>query len=528
MIRRLSDTPIWIRLTGAIWLMLVVTWTGMILWETRTNRETTLEQAKDFAITLNEMTMAGLTGMMITGTVSQRDVFLDQIKELSAVHELRVLRGEAVSKLFGPGAPGAMEMDAEERAAMQTGKPLMRVEMHPRYGEHLRVVMPSLAAHNYLGKDCISCHQVEPGTPLGAVSMRVSLDKVNQAVDNFRNKSLLAALVLSLPLLGFVYLFIRRFVVSPLTEMTHSLAEIARGKGDLTRRLEVRGDDEIGRTAKVVNEMMATIAGLVRQVDGSARAVTQSARSLSDTAERVAASSHRQNDQSLSAAGAVEQMTANIAHIAQSTEAVRERSNQSLQRSREGQESLGRLIAEVGQIEGAVGNMAELVSAFVQSTVSITRMTQEVREIAEQTNLLALNAAIEAARAGEQGRGFAVVAGEVGALARRSATAAQEIKKLIHDSVEKVTTGAAVVESAGGTMTDIVTHAQRMNGLLSDIATAAREQSAGVAQVGQAVQELDRVTQENAALVEETAAASMALKRQAEALAAAVESFRLS
>ncbi|HRP67613.1 MAG TPA: methyl-accepting chemotaxis protein, partial [Thauera sp.] len=101
--RRLADTPIWLRLTIAIWLMLVVAWGGMIAWETRVNRDMAIEQAKDFAISFNEMTMAGLTGMMITGTVGQRDVFLDQIKELQAVRDLKVIRGEAVSRVFGDG-----------------------------------------------------------------------------------------------------------------------------------------------------------------------------------------------------------------------------------------------------------------------------------------------------------------------------------------------------------------------------------------------------------------------------------------
>ena len=257
--RRLADTPIWLRLTAAIWLMLVIAWGSMIAWETRVTRDMAIEQAKDFAATVNEMTMAGLTGMMITGTVAQRDVFLDQIKELSVVRDLKVIRGEEVSKVFGPGPDGEFKADAVERQALADGKALMTVEHNAEYGEHLRVVMPALASRSWLGKDCIACHQVAEGVPLGVVSMRVSLDKAEAAVTEFRNNSIFFALLVSLPVLGFVFFFIRRFVTLPLSHLAANLAEIAHGGGDLRRRLDRGGDDEIGRTAGSFNNMMGVI-----------------------------------------------------------------------------------------------------------------------------------------------------------------------------------------------------------------------------------------------------------------------------
>ncbi|HMY77775.1 MAG TPA: HAMP domain-containing protein, partial [Thauera aminoaromatica] len=251
---RFSDTPIWLRLTGAIWLMMVAAFGSMIVWETRVNRDMAIEQAKDFAGTVNEMTMAGLTGMMITGTVAQRDVFLDQIKELSVVQDLEVIRGEAVSRVFGAGGARDAARDADERLALVEGRSTMRVDHDAEQGEHLRVVIPSLASPAWLGKDCIACHQVPQGTPLGAVSMRISLDKANAAVNAFRNQSAMFAALVSIPLILFIYLFITRFVTRPLDGLNRGLGRIAEGGGDLRLQLPVRGRDEIGRSARTFND----------------------------------------------------------------------------------------------------------------------------------------------------------------------------------------------------------------------------------------------------------------------------------
>lgn len=524
-----------------IWFMLVIAWAGKIAWDTRVNHDIAIQQAEDFAGSVNEMTMAGLTGMMITGTIAQREVFLDQIQELSAVSEIRVLRGAALNRLYGPGLPGQPQPDALEAAVLNSGQMHVSLEQDAAHGEHLRVIIPSRASSDYLGKDCLVCHQASPGEVLGAVSMRITLDRVNASVSEFRNKSIAFALIASLPLLLFIYFFIRRFVSTPLAHLSANLDEIARGEGDLRRRIPVERGDEIGRTAETFNNMLGTIAGLVRNVDQSASEVTGSAGALARNAAELERYALRQNEQSDRVLGAVGGLTESTGHIAESTEIVRARSRDSLKRSEEGRQSLNQLIGQVEQVESAVRHMAEAVQAFAASTQKITGMTGEVRDIAEQTNLLALNAAIEAARAGEQGRGFAVVADEVRKLAEKSACSAGEIdavtaeivqrsesvRKAISLGLEHLDSSRAaakhvseVLESANQSVAEVGEGLDRIAGSTEQQRCASRDANASI-------ESIVAMAHDNARIIEETVSAARSLETLANRLQELVRRFKV-
>ncbi|MBI4995582.1 MAG: methyl-accepting chemotaxis protein [Rhodocyclales bacterium] len=536
----IADQKIWVKLTLAIWLMLVVFWTSLIFWESYVNRQTAIEQAKAFSLSMHESTLAGLTGMMITRTIGQREIFLDQIKQLSIIRDLSVLRGDAVTKLFGPGnAKDSKPRDAVEELVLSKGEEFSAVESDAK-GEYLRVVRPTKASSNYLGKDCILCHQVPEGTVLGAVSMKISLDQVNSAVSAQRIKSLLAAVILSIPLLAFIYLFIRNVVTNPIDQMVAGLRNIARGEGDLTQRLEVHGKDEIGAASSAFNDMMAKMASLVHQVSDSAREVTIAARDLAASAGQVETSSHRQNDTSVAASGAVDQMVSAIASIAQSTEEVHEQSRESLRRSEEGNVSLSRLIGQIAVVETTVREIADSVGQFVDSTVAITNMTKEVRDIADQTNLLALNAAIEAARAGEQGRGFAVVADEVRKLAEKSAGSASEIdgitralsersdavQRSIQSGLDHLTSSQDSLEAVAEVLGEASGSVTQVGNGLDAIANATEEQRRVSGEVAANIDSIAEMAKENNKAVEQTAAAAKKLQQLADDLQEIVSRFR--
>ena len=537
---RFGDWKIWVRLTAAIWGVLVIVWAAMIVWSSQVNRETAIRQAQDFAQSIHEMTMAGLTGMMITGTVGQREVFLDQIKQLSIIKDLHVARGEAVIKLFGPDTKDTRQLDSQEQQVMQSGAPYTAVESEGG-SSFLRVINPTKASKNYLGKDCISCHQVPEGTVLGVVSMKVSLDSVEAEVQSFRLKIAGFALGVIGLLLVIIYFLTRHFVTAPLDELRKGLEDIARGEGDLTRRLPVKGNDEVGQAAVVFNEMMGNFSRLVSQVRDSAGRVSARVADLSESADRITQSSHIQDDRSNQAASAVEQLVVSIASIAQNAEHVQQQSQESLSRAEEGGRNLKVLLSEMDQVERVVKEMADSVNEFVRNTESITSMTREVKDIAEQTNLLALNAAIEAARAGEQGRGFAVVADEVRKLAEKSARSASEIdaitatisnqsisvRRNIEDglshlasSQSSVHTVAEVLEAANGSVAE-VGHG------LDAIAVATDQQRQVSGQVESSIEAIAEMARENTGTVEQTAEAAHDLKTLADGLESMVGRFKV-
>ena len=537
---RLADMKIWVRLTAAIWLTMAIIWTVMIFWTTQANRETAVRQAQDFSQSIHEMTMAGLTGMMITGTVGQREVFLDQIKQLAIIKDLHVARSEAVVKLYGPDTKSTRQLDTLEQQVMTTGKPYVASESVGN-SSYLRVINPTIASKNYLGKDCILCHQVPEGTVLGVVSMKVSLDSVEAEVASFRLKIAGIALVALGALLVIIYLLTHHFVTAPLEELRKGLRDIASGEGDLTRRLPVKGKDEVGQSAAVFNEMMENFNQLVRQVRDSASQLSSRVVALSDSTDRVAQSSHLQNEKSNDAATAVEQLVASISSIAQSAGHVQHQSQESLARANEGTRNLNVLLGEMNVVESAVKGMADSVNEFVRNTEAITHMTREVKDIADQTNLLALNAAIEAARAGEQGRGFAVVADEVRKLAEKSSRSASEIDAItatlsaqsvsVRRTIEE---GLEHLESSQAAVAQVSSVLQATNGSVTEvghgldsIAEATDQQRRFSGDVEASIEAIAGMARDNTGTVEQTAGAAHDLKRLAEGLATIVGRFKV-
>jgi methyl-accepting chemotaxis protein len=336
---------------------------------------------------------------------------------------------------------------------------------------------------------------------------------LEQRIDGIvRERGLTLAAVLLTLLLG-AYLFYSFYLVTQggLDEVKRHL--VAMTDGDLTTSPNPWGRDEAAALMLSLRDMQGSLRNIVNRVRDSSTSIVNASSEIASASMDLSARTEQTAANLEESAASMEQISSTVKHTADNVaEAAQVAAGNSLAAARGG-----------AVIDKVVSTMQEINA----DSKKIGDIIGTIDGIAFQTNILALNAAVEAARAGEQGRGFAVVASEVRSLAQRSAQAAKEIKTLITSSVGKVEAGTSVVRGAGTTMQELVVNARRMNDLLAEISTAATEQSNGVTQVGMAVTDLDKMTQQNAALVEQTAAAASGLRDQAVGLATEVAQFRL-
>ncbi|MEW6100620.1 MAG: methyl-accepting chemotaxis protein [Pseudomonadota bacterium] len=305
---------------------------------------------------------------------------------------------------------------------------------------------------------------------------------------------------------------ITRSIVVPMGAAVHHASVIA--QGDLTTTIEVNRHDEIGELQRSMNAMQERLRELVARIRQSTDSITTASGEIAAGSQDLSSRTEQAASNLQQTASSMEQLTGTVKQSADAAAQANQLACSASEVATRGGQVVSQVVATMDEINAASKKIADIIGV--------------IDGIAFQTNILALNAAVEAARAGEQGRGFAVVAGEVRNLAQRSAQAAKEIKTLIGASVEKVESGAKLVQDAGSTMSEIVASVQRVTDIIGEISAAAAEQNQGIGQINTAVNQLDQMTQQNAALVEESAAAAESLKEQAHRLAEVVAAFKLA
>ncbi|MYM68579.1 HAMP domain-containing protein [Pseudoduganella sp. FT55W] len=332
-----------------------------------------------------------------------------------------------------------------------------------------------------------------------------------QAYSSSRMTMVILTLVAA-ALAAWVLYWITRSITQPLNRAV-GMAQAVAG-GDLTMRMECTSTDETGQLLRALIDMNDSLARTVGQVRSGTDTITNASNEIANGNLDLSTRTEQQASSLEETASSMEELTSTVSQNAenarQATKLVVAASDYA---------------TKGGQV---VGEVVTTMGAIKESSTKIVDIISVIDGIAFQTNILALNAAVEAARAGEQGRGFAVVASEVRNLAQRSASAAKEIKELIGRSVETVDAGAALVDQAGATMQGIVQSVQQVADIMKQISAASSEQSTGIEQVNQAIVSIDDVTQQNAALVEEAAAAAQSMRDQADLLAKAVSVFKLA
>ncbi|TDY20838.1 methyl-accepting chemotaxis protein [Paraburkholderia sp. BL6665CI2N2] len=344
---------------------------------------------------------------------------------------------------------------------------------------------------------------------------REEIDKVAtriQANYEFSRTLMIALGVVSLLLSMVCAWLISGSITRPLVRATGVARQVA--EGDLTARIDNSGADEVGQLLNSLRDMQTSLVRVVSNVRSGSETVATASAEIAQGNDDLSARTESQASALEETAAAMEQLSSTVRQNADNAR----QANQLAMNTSE-------VAIQCGQV---VNQVVDTMKGINDSSSKISDIIGVIDGIAFQTNILALNAAVESARAGEQGRGFAVVANEVRSLAARSADAAKEIKKLISASVERVAQGSAQVEQAGLTMTEVVRSIRRVTTTMGEIDAASNEQSLGVAQIGEAVTQMDEATQQNAALVEEMAAAANSLRNQSHELVQVVSIFKLS
>ena len=500
-----------------------------------------LDGAKQKALISADGLLNGLNVMMEGGIISDpslRTMMVDKMAASERVLELRVIRAKQVQDQFGPGLPSEQAVDDMDRDAIETKK--VQSTLLVKDGKDaLRVVTPFIVSTNFRGTNCLNCHQVKDGSVNGAGSITVDMTG-EYAMLQKANYVLWAAQVILQVILYFGISWLISRMMRPTQEL-QSAMQAMQTSGDLTRRVVVRSQDEIGKTAQAFNALIEGFAGIIRQVVSGATTVSNTAAQLAVSSGKISQGSQAQSEAAASTAAAVEQITVSINSVAANTEDVRKLSDQSLNQTQQGNQSVTEMIAEINRVQEAVNQIAGSIKEFVDSTRAITGMTQQVKDIADQTNLLALNAAIEAARAGEQGRGFAVVADEVRKLAEKSARSASEIDKVTNSLNQKSTSVEEAVQAGlhslqatqeqVGRVSAVLTEAgeavsKSSNGV-SDIAASVNEQSLASSEIARNIEKIAQMSEESNAAVKSNSRDIQGLEALAKDLQAAVSRFKI-
>ena len=308
-----------------------------------------------------------------------------------------------------------------------------------------------------------------------------------------------------------IAILVTRSIVKPLHDAVQMAERVA--EGDLTSRIEANTADEIGKLMRSLRHMNESLGRIVNEVRAGTDNIATASSEIAAGTAQLSSRTEQQAESLRETASSVGELNTTVRKNADSAEHASELGKSATSAAIKGGEVVSQVISTMGLIKESSRRIGDIIGV--------------IDAIAFQTNILALNAAVEAARAGENGRGFAVVAAEVRSLAQRSASAAKEIKVLIGDSVHKVDTGNALVEHAGKTMDEIVSSVRKVAGIMQEISAASKEQSDGIQSVNHAINDMEEITQQNAALVEQATAATSAMQDQATALARSFGIFKL-
>ena len=492
------------------------------------------QQTKDAA----DSYFDSINTMMLTGTMAQREVLRNKILARPGVIDARIVRGELVSKVFGPGFEHQAPADLLDRRAL-AGEAIMEVT-EGKQGRVLTVINPIHAEKDYRGTNCLTCHQVPGDAVMGAVRITYDLSALDGEVD--RNILVSAGIQLLLLLAGLLVMsyIIRRVVISRINAMRHTMEEMTAHE-DLSRAVVIRAEDEVGAMGHAFNRMIGKFRDSLEAVAGVTRQLGEVSDRVSSVAEKTHGAVIEQRSETDMVASAMNEMSATVQEVARHATQTASASSGADEESKAGVKVATEALDGIEVLIRDIENAAQVIKRVEDDSASIGMVLGVINGIAEQTNLLALNAAIEAARAGEQGRGFAVVADEVRTLASRTQKSTEEIQQTIEQlqngvrNAVKAMEGAQVRAHAGSecvakaaqSLTVIAGEVGTINDMNTQIATAAEEQSAVAEEINRNITTISMIADTTSTDAQQTARISDELVQLAAELNRLVSQFRL-
>jgi len=529
------QTKILLALTAVfVSLMIATTW-HMAVSERAMVQELAEQKARDTASSFFD----GVNTMMLTGTMSQRDLLRQKVLAHEDITENRIIRAASINDTFGPGHPEQGVQDELDRRALN-GETVVE-QGHDANGRTVTVVLPIVATKDFRGTNCINCHVVDEGTVLGATRVSYSLASLDRRID--QNLLVSGGLNVAMLVVGIVVItwVLRRIVVRPLIEMRQTMQAIETD-ADLTRRLRVVGNDEIGSLSGTFNQMLGRFNGSLCEVSDTTRRLKEVAGQIANVSAQTAAAAEQQRTETDAVATAITELESTAVQVREGASGASDASVEADRTAGEGASTTRDAIDGIHVLVSEIERAADVIERLDQRSQSVGAVLDVIKAIAEQTNLLALNAAIEAARAGEKGRGFAVVADEVRTLANRSHESTQEIENIVEqlqlgarDAVSVMNRAKQSaeerreqVESADSGLNQIAERVGRIRSLNAQMASAAREQSTVTQDVSRNVVNISQLAERTATDAEQATSVSNMLLDLSEQLEALVRQFRFA